>query len=201
MIPSEVHAWLDENGYGAVITRRPMGGGCINSGAILESESGKSFFLKTNANNPADMFEREAEGLAALAATKGPRTPRSYLYGRDFLLLEDLKPAARRSDYWQVFGRQMAALHKQNSPDFGFGHNNYIGSTPQPNPWTVDGYTFFSEHRLLLQAQMARRRGLLGQKEESQEVQEAQVVMINGQKFAVVMFNGVPTLMPVIEFG
>ena len=40
-------------------------------------------------------------------------------------------------------------------------HDNYIGSTPQPNPWTLDGHAFFAEQRLLFQARLAQRRGLL----------------------------------------
>ena len=59
----------------------------------------------------------------------------------------------------------MAALHKHTQPKFGFESDNYIGSTPQPNPWTSDGYEFFAEHRLGYQAELARNRGLLSMKE------------------------------------
>ena len=41
-----------------------VGGGCIHSTAVLTLQDGRSFFLKYNASAPADMFEREVEGLA-----------------------------------------------------------------------------------------------------------------------------------------
>jgi fructosamine-3-kinase len=53
-------------------------------------------------------------------------------------------------------------MHSHTNTRFGFEHNNYIGSTEQPNPWTDDGHKFFAEHRLLFQARMALSRGLLG---------------------------------------
>ena len=47
------------------------------------------------------------------------------------------------------------------STRFGFAHSNFIGSTPQVNPWTVDGNQFFAEHRLHYQAKLAQKNGLL----------------------------------------
>ncbi|RME07342.1 MAG: ketosamine-3-kinase [Anaerolineae bacterium] len=161
MLPAEVVRYLQQQGHGAVVSARPVGGGCINNGVLLKTEAGQTFFLKTNAAAPADMFAREAEGLAALARAGGPRVPRVYLVGRDFLLLEDLAPQGRRADFWELLGRQLAALHNCTAERFGFAHDNYIGSTPQPNPWTEDGYDFFAEHRLLYQARLGRERGLL----------------------------------------
>ena len=165
MIPKPVTDWLDENSHGAVTSSRPVGGGCINNGMLLGTDTGASFFLKTNTLNPPDMFAREAEGLRALEVAGAPRVPRPYLHGENFLLMEDLRPAARRDGYWETFGRQMAALHTHTNDLFGFSDDNYCGATPQPNPWEGDGYTFFGEQRLLYQAHLARRRGLLGQSE------------------------------------
>lgn len=168
MIPSAVKSWLKENGFGEVINAQAVGGGCINHGARLKTSSGDRFFVKSNLSAPFDMFEREAQGLEALAAGAGPRTPAVFCFGRDFILLEDLEPAPRRADYWQQFGRELAALHLRTQPRFGFEHSNYIGSTAQPNDWNEDGYVFFAERRLLFQVSLARRRGLLGSAEERQ---------------------------------
>ncbi len=168
MIPKPVIDWLNEQGHGAIKASRFVGGGCINNGALLETEGGASFFLKTNSQNPADMFAREAEGLAMLAVDGAPRVPRPFLYGVNFLLLEDLRPAPRRRDYWETFGRQMAALHNHTKEQYGFAQDNYCGATPQPNPWTEDGYKFFGEQRLMFQALLARRRGLMGDAEVEQ---------------------------------
>jgi fructosamine-3-kinase len=107
------------------------------------------------------MFAREAEGLQELRGGDGPRLPQPLCWGEYFLLLEDLGEAGRRGDYWPVFGRLLAALHGRTQPRFGFYHDNFIGSTLQPNPWTVDGYEFFGEQRLMFQAKLAAQRGLL----------------------------------------
>jgi fructosamine-3-kinase len=161
-VPSEVSAWLEERGHGAVTAARPAGGGCINNGVRLTTETGAAFFLKTNAAAPPGMFIREAEGLAALRVEGAPRVPEVFLAGADFLLLEDLAPAAPRRDYWEALGRQLAALHGHTSPRFGFEHDNYIGLTPQANAWTDDGHAFFAERRLMAQARRARDARLLG---------------------------------------
>lgn len=170
MIPSTVTSFLTINNYGPVTSTREVSGGCISNGKILTTQSGHTFFMKNNPNAPADMFHREAEGLAALRVKDGPTIPDVYLHGRDFILLEDLAPAPQSQDYWPTFGRQLAILHNHTHPSFGFEHDNYIGSTRQPNPWTDDGHAFFAQNRLLFQAQMAQKRNLLG-KSEMREVE------------------------------
>jgi protein-ribulosamine 3-kinase len=165
MIPEPVTDWLESQGYGSIVASRTVGGGCINHGMRIETVSGDTFFIKTNRSTPEDMFAREAEGLQALWMGDGPRVPRPYHYGGDYILLEDLKPAARERGYWEKFGRQMARLHQNTKSQFGFEHDNYIGSTPQPNPWVEDGHEFFAEHRLMFQADLAGERGLLSKAE------------------------------------
>jgi len=161
MIPEPAKIWLVENNYGGIATSQAVGGGCINNGMILETTSGKSFFLKTNHSTPPDMFAREVEGLSALHVEDGPAVPEPYLHGDDFILMEDLAPASRRTDFWLEFGRRLAALHNHSHAQFGFDHDNYIGSTPQPNTWTDDGHTFFGEYRLSYMARLTQQRGLM----------------------------------------
>lgn len=169
MVPAAVQNWIEENGYGAVAAAKTVGGGCISNGARITTASGDVFFLKTNSHVPADMFAREAEGLIELASGKGsgisnsPRVPRVLIFGPDFILLEYIHSAARNSDYWQKFGHGLASMHKITNPRFGFQHDNYIGATPQLNPWTIDGFEFFAEQRLLFQAQLAQERRYLDQ--------------------------------------
>ncbi len=146
---------------GQVSHAGPVGGGCINNGSRLTTSAGGRYILKTNPNCPPDMFTREAEGLQALAVAGGPRLPEVHLAGREFLLLEDLQPAPPASGYWPEFGRRMAALHLKTAARFGFDHDNYIGSSPQANPWTEDGWDFFAHHRLISQAETAAQHGLL----------------------------------------
>lgn len=165
MIDQAVGLWLEENGYGTVRSTQAIGGGCINNGARLRTTTGHTFFIKTNHHTPPDMFACEADGLEALRVADSPRVPQPYLVGDDFLLMEDLAPAAQRSNYWSEFGRRLAILHKVTAEQFGFPHDNYIGSTIQPNPLTTDGFTFFGQYRLLFQARLARERHLLSSTE------------------------------------
>lgn len=160
-LPRPVLAWLEGQGRGEVTRIQPVGGGCINHGARLWTSSGDSYFLKTNPSLPADVFSREAEGLAILRRAGGPRFPEPYLWGPDFLLMEDLAPASPQHRYWEALGRSLTTLHRATAPRFGFDHDNYLGSTPQPNPWTADGFEFFGQHRLVYQARLAQRNGLL----------------------------------------
>jgi fructosamine-3-kinase len=156
MIPSEVQDWLAANEFGKIISEHPVSGGCINRGVILKTASGSSFFMKHNPAAPPDMFLREVEGLNALRVPEGPTVPRPYCHGSHYLLMEDLIPAPRTSAYWQLFGRRLAALHHHTNPQFGFPHDNYIGSTPQGNSWTEDGLEFFAEQRLMAIASAAK---------------------------------------------
>lgn len=168
MIPGAVREWLEAGGFGEVKSSHGVGGGCINNGARLTTTSGHSFFLKTNTTTPPDMFAQEAAGLKALTVQGGPRVPKPYLHGETFLLMEDLAPARPANDYWQTYGRQMAALHSHTHTKFGFDTDNYIGSTPQPNGWLEDGYQFYTDRRLVFQAELAVRRGLLNHSEAEQ---------------------------------
>lgn len=160
-VPPAVEQWLREHDHGRVSQATPVAGGCINNGARLEAADGSSFFLKQNPAAPPLMFAREAEGLRAIAVPGGPRVPEPLLVGEEFLLLEDLRPGPRRAGYDDELGRQLAALHAHTDPQFGFEHDNFLGSTPQPNPRTPDGYAFFAEHRLGTQARLGRDTGLL----------------------------------------
>lgn len=54
---------------GAEITAvAPVGGGCINNGARIDTSAGRRFFLKWNPSAPAGMFDAEMDGLRALRA-------------------------------------------------------------------------------------------------------------------------------------
>jgi protein-ribulosamine 3-kinase len=156
--PQAVADWCREQGYGEISGVKPVGGGCINNGARLTTSSGQTLFLKQNGDAPQDMFAREKEGLEALADAGSLRVPLAYFCGQSYLVLEDLKPSRPAATYWEDFGRGLATLHATTSDQFGFAHDNYLGSTPQPNPWTKDGYTFYGEHRLRFQARLARHK-------------------------------------------
>jgi len=159
-LPPAVADYCRANGFGSIRRVTPLGGGCINNASRLDTDNGP-LFLKVNDSTPPDMFEREAEGLSALAAPNAIRVPKVLGAGPDFILQEFIEAGSRRSDFWETLGAQLAALHNTTSPQFGFDHDNYIGSTPQINIWEADGHNFFAAHRLRFQAELARRNGRL----------------------------------------
>jgi len=162
VVPQAVTDFIRAQGWGRVTHREPVTGGSISHGQALQTSDGPALFLKVNPTAPADMFTREAEGLAALGAVPhAPRVPKVYLGRESFLLSEYLSPAAPAANYWDELGRQLAHLHAATSGQFGFSHDNYVGATPQPNPWTNDGHEFFADHRLRFQATLAQQSGRL----------------------------------------
>ena len=162
MLPGAVIEFIAAHGWGQVTQVEPVPGGSISDGLTLHTTTGPPLFLKLNPAAPSDMFQREAEGLATLAAAAGaPRVPAVHCAGQAFVLLEYLSPAPPAPHYWAELGQQLARLHATEQPAFGFNHDNYIGATPQPNPWTADGYVFFADQRLRFQADRAHRAGLL----------------------------------------
>lgn len=151
-----------------VVRQTPVGGGSIHRAAILELSDGSRRFVKHSPGAPADMFPREAEGLRALAATGAIRVPRDPLPGEAdeaggvrFLVLEAIDTGSPGHGFFSRFGRAFAELHRgTRQTRAGFPHDNYIGSTPQPNGWMDDWCDFFRQRRLGFQLELARRNGL-----------------------------------------
>jgi fructosamine-3-kinase len=142
----------------------PVGGGDINASYRIESTDGTCYFVKLNSAQRLAMFAAEAAGLQAIADTGAIRIPQVIAHGKaeqqNFLVLEHL-PLDGRSNS-KLLGAQLAALHKNTSAQFGFVQDNFIGSTPQPNSWCDDWVTFWREHRLGFQLQLAKENGYSG---------------------------------------
>ena len=164
--PAGLQDFLSEHGWGHLRATRDLNGGCINNLVLIETDYGPSAALKTNKNPPPDMFACESDGLRVLSMEGVLRVPMVYGCAEGWILIEYLSAAPKRTDYWESLGIGLARLHSVVNEQFGFGHDNYIGSTRQPNPWVTDGYTFFSEHRLRFQSCLARRRGLISKQDE-----------------------------------
>ena len=125
-LPSALHDFLHELGWGRVCAIRPIGGGCINNAVWVETVHGPPALLKTNQCGLPDMFACESEGLRALAVKEGPRVPAVYGCGHDWILIEYFSAAPKRDDYWESLGIDLARLHMVTSERFGFTHDNYI---------------------------------------------------------------------------
>lgn len=161
-----LEAGLTRRGAGATVAgSRTVGGGSIHRAEWVELSGGGALFVKSNREEAAGaMFEAEALGLAALAATQVLRVPGDPWTGQAgetaFLVMEAIDEGPRGPGFWESFGRGLAELHHAGRGErFGFSADNFIGSTPQPNPWTDDGAAFVREHRLGFQLSLARSRG------------------------------------------
>ncbi|MXV96917.1 MAG: fructosamine kinase family protein [Gemmatimonadetes bacterium] len=141
-------------GQSDLLGTRGVGGGCINSAAALRTTVG-TFFLKWNASAGEGFFRAEAEGLSALAAAGGVRTPGVVACCDDqaevpWLLLEWIEEDGAATTSWQDLGRRLASLHRIRSDESGFGwaSDNVIGSLPQPNGWRATWGRFWAENRI-----------------------------------------------------
>ncbi len=120
-------------------------------------------FLKTTRLEGAAMLDDEAEALARLRETGTVILPRPLLNGIAgecaYLALKwiDLHPAG--PDAQQRMARMLAALHRCEADRYGWTRDNHIGLTRQPNPWSDNWCTFFTEQRLGHQLRIAERRG------------------------------------------
>lgn len=137
------------------------GGGCINQAFILAGGA-RRYFIKTNRTDLAWMFEAEAEGLDEILKSRSLRAPRPICHGiagnSAYLALEYLDLGGHGDP--AEMGRQLAAMHRHTTGQFGWKQNNTIGSTPQNNPWTQDWVEFLREHRLGFQLGLAVQNGL-----------------------------------------
>jgi fructosamine-3-kinase len=149
-LPSGVGIVLTELGFGSVTIKELLAGGNHGRALRLGSSSGATVVVKTGSFEHPDVYRCEADALRALRVPGGPRTPEVLGCGDDFLVLEDMAAAVPADGaFWETFGRQVAALHSVHGPAFGYDTDNYLGTLPQRNPWTDDGWTFFAEQRLL----------------------------------------------------
>ena len=150
------------------LTFKSVGGGSINEAWQITNVDAK-FFCKINSNSQyPGLFTKEAEGLAAISKTECIQCPTvisvSAFQDHQLLLLEWIEPGTRHSESWKHFGEQLAKLHAwkgEGITQFGFHHDNYMGSLPQSNTFTDEWCTFFREQRLEPQIKLASEQGLL----------------------------------------
>ncbi len=140
-----------------------IAGGDI-SPAFKLSDGTRSFFVKRQPAAGLAMFEAEAAGLAELAAANAVRVSQVICHGiaagHAYLVLEYLSFGAQ-GDAAQL-GRQLAQQHRVVTARFGWGRDNWIGATPQPNAWHDDWIGFWRTQRLGFQLRLAAENGYGG---------------------------------------
>ncbi|MDX8386701.1 MAG: fructosamine kinase family protein [Gallionella sp.] len=149
----------------AVSRTSSVGGGSINEAYRLDGIDGTRYFVKLNDARRLAMFVAEIEGLKAIASTHTIHVPSPVTYGKfggkSFLVLQHLEFGLHGDA--KLFGEQLAALHRCVGKDFGFNHDNFIGTTPQPNGWKESWIEFWREHRLGFQLRLAAENGYGGE--------------------------------------
>ena len=152
----------------AAATLTPVGGGDINESFVV-GDGARRYFVKTNRADRLPMFDAEAAALRALTATHSVRVPRPLCSGtaarQAFLVMEHLDLRGRGDA--ALLGVQLAQMHRASQADpgrarFGWAHDNWIGSTPQPNGWRADWIDFWREQRLGFQLRLAAENGYGG---------------------------------------
>jgi fructosamine-3-kinase len=143
---------------------KSVSGGCIHQSAIFETEGGGSLFVKQNNSEALKLFETEFRSLEWLASTETVRVPRPFHFGEmegtSYLVLEAISLSNRSdSDSSRKMGQALALLHSAADDRFGADYDNFIGATPQPNPWTESWADFFTKYRLEHMFQLAAKRG------------------------------------------
>ncbi|WP_299286635.1 fructosamine kinase family protein [uncultured Mucilaginibacter sp.] len=143
-------------------------GGSINEVYRLQTAAG-FFILKLNsAQQFPTMFEQEAEGLEAIRKTKTVAVPEVIASGhigyQSFLLLEYIETGSKTPTAMQLLGSQLAQMHQNTAPDFGFENDNYMGSLPQSNKKHESWQSFFVEERLKPMVKLAFDASFIDQK-------------------------------------
>jgi fructosamine-3-kinase len=149
-----------------IVDRQTISGGSINQAYLISSNQAQ-YFVKINQSNLVEMFAAEAKGLSEIADTKTIKVPTVICWGvaeaQSYLVLEylDLIDNATPKN-WNQMGRDLATMHQiRISPNrqFGWHIDNTIGSTPQVNTWEDNWATFFTNHRIGYQLQLAQSNG------------------------------------------
>ncbi len=142
-------------------TLHSVGGGSINTAYRIGDT-----FLKVNSPQLASMFHAEAAGLAEMAATNTLRIPEVLSVGNNqdyaYLLLEYIPLSSLRGQAAALCGEQLAQMHQQTQPYFGWHQDNTIGSTPQHNDHSNDWVSFYQQQRLNQQLSFAKQNGFGG---------------------------------------
>lgn len=151
MLPQVIQEELEQFFKCTIKSVQACGGGCINNAAVVSIEDSE-YFIKWNQDSPPDTFHVEADSLKRLKESGALVIPEVVLVSKYFLLLEYLESGP---EDWATLGSNLAKLHSVKVEDFGYDHNNYIGTLPQKNSISSNWGDFFVTKRLGYQLELA----------------------------------------------
>lgn len=121
--------------------------------------------LKHNATDYADALICEAEGLERLASAldeagvTGIGVPRVHRVDANELEITAIQSSGASDRAREVLGEGLARMHALRQKAYGWGRDNYIGLSPQPNRWCDSWGEFFVRERLGYQVSRIRDTG------------------------------------------
>ena len=135
----------------ACISYCPVSGGDISQCYRLDAGR-RAIFLKCLPERYGRVLQAEELALKAIADSGMIRCPLVLAaggnQGLNWLALEHLELKSRSDTADRQLGRQLANLHRGTADRFGWPQDNYIGLTPQHNPWHDVWDEFFIQQRL-----------------------------------------------------
>ncbi len=139
-------------------------GGDINEVYLLETSSGKYVVkIQKPQNLLPKLFEAEAKGLQLLRQSNTFVIPEVIANGTTkagtYLLLSYIPDSLKDSNFWKVFGQNLAQMHRITAPHFGLDYHNYIGSLPQYNSTCTSAIEFYITQRLEPQLKISKDLG------------------------------------------
>lgn len=146
-----------------LISTKTLAGGDINQVFLLKCCEGNFVVKLNNATKFPKMFSTEAKGLQLLKNGSRFKIPQVIDVGEvdniSYLLMEYIFSGNPETDFWQLFAKKLAGLHKNTQANFGLDHDNYIGSLPQKNGTEETASEFYINQRLEPQFKIAYSRG------------------------------------------
>lgn len=143
-----------------------IAGGSINRTATIGAGEVRYFVKLNDAPASLEMFEAEAAGLRLLAQPGALRVPQPICSGTSgaiaYLVLEYIEFGHGGARGGAALGAGLASIHRMTRARFGWNRDNTIGSTPQVNRPTDEWVTFYRDHRLGFQLELAERNGYRG---------------------------------------
>lgn len=125
----------------------------------------RSYFVKLNSKECLINFQAEAYSLKHLKSLNSIACPNVTAIGtsldKSFLVLDYIDFSRAKPMLWHQLGQQLAQMHYDTRHgQFGWQHDNFIGSTIQPNHWSSNWTTFFANQRIAWQLQLLSERSI-----------------------------------------
>lgn len=148
-----------------ILEARSIHGGDINEAWKVSTQLNK-FFIKVNTSAQAQqMLFTELRGLKLLSDSKTILCAEPITCENtgeySFLVLSYIEEGIKSNSFWQLFGQQLAELHKQSQEKFGLNFDNFIGWLPQSNTEHTNWSDFYIQERLAPQLKLAYEQRLI----------------------------------------